>query len=810
MLKPKVEMKLSYNWLKELVDFDLSAFELAEKLTMVGLEVSAVVPWGQGLDEVVVGQVVSVKDHPQADRLSLCVVDVGSDRLQVVCGAPNVVQGQKVPVALPGTVLPDGRFIGRAEFREVESQGMICSERELGLSSDTSGIMVLDPESQVGAKLTNVLNLNDFILELDLTPNRPDCLSHVGVAREISALTGNPLRKPEVTVEEETREVESLISVEILDPVGCPRYTARVIEGVKVGPSPLWLRLRLESVGFRSVNNVVDATNYVLMELGHPLHAFDYHRLWGNRIVVRRALSGEAILTLDGRERVLDGDILVITDGHRPVALAGIMGSLGSEVTEATEDLLLESAYFDPKVIRRSAKRLGLSTEASYRFERGANPEGVIEALDRVAQLITHFAGGKVARGVVDIYPRPLGRVKLRLRSDRVNQVLGTELSEKEIKGILESLGFQVERDDGLQVMVPLFRPDVTREVDVVEEVARVYGYDKIEIRTRLSGELPVFRSSREIAARGVRDILIGLGMTEVVTNGLIDPQVLKLVDPLAKPLSIRNPLSREMSVLRPTLMPSILQVLVWNRNRGVEDLRIFELGKVFLRDGEVPLAVEKTMICGAIIGRRNRLGWDTGQENVDFFDLKGLLEVFFERISLDNFKIISYDDYIYRKGFGAQIMVGEAQIGTLGEVNNAVLERLDLKDKVFLFELDFDALLKVSQKEKRYQPLPRFPAVGRDLAVVVSEDVFSQEVEEAIYAAGGEIVESVELFDLYRGEQVPPGKKSLAFSLRYRSRQKTLSDEEVDKVHIVIVDQLKKVFGAEVRGLQDRIAEKG
>lgn len=794
-------MRVSYNWLKELVNFDLSPTELAERLTMVGLEVSEVVPWGQGLDKVVVGQVLSVEDHPQADLLSICTVDVGSDRLQIACGAPNMAKGQKVPVALPGAVFPDGSCIERVELRGVESQGMICSERELGLSSEAVGIMVLDGRSKVGARLTEVMDLADFVLELDLTPNRPDCLSHIGVAREISALTGNPLRKPDIEVREGSKKVEDLVSVEIFDQVGCPRYAARMIEGVGVGPSPDWLRLRLESIGIRSVNNVVDVTNYVLMEFGHPLHAFDYNLLSGDRIMVRRAISGESIATLDGQERRLSEEILVITDGQKPVAIAGIMGGLNSEVTERTKNLLIESAYFDPKAIRRGTQGLAISTEASHRFERGANPEGVIEALDRATQLISKVVGGEVAQGIIDEYPRPVGRVKLKVRTGKVNQILGADLPKDEVARILDALGFKVEDGKDLRVTVPPFRPDVAREIDVVEEVARMYGYNEIGTKTRASGSLTTYRSPVEKAIREVKGVLTGLGMTEVVTNSLIDPEVLKIVDPSAAPLAIKNPLSRELSVLRPTLVPNILQTLVWNKNRKVEDLSIFELGRVFMGDSEGRLPTERLMVCGAMMGKKEQPGWNTENRKVGFFDLKGLLESFFERISLDKFGIIGYDNSIYKKGVGARIIDGQGQIGTFGEVKREILERFDLKGKVFLFDLDFEALLKVLSKVKRYQPLPRFPAVERDLAITVPEALFSGSIVEAIYDAGRGLVESVNLFDLYRGEQIPTGKKGLAYSLRYRSGERTLTDQEVDEVHAAIANRLKRGFDAEVRG---------
>ncbi|MCK4272363.1 phenylalanine--tRNA ligase subunit beta, partial [bacterium] len=511
-------MKISWLWLGEYVDINLSVKQLAERLTLTGTEIASITPLAGDLSGVLVGKVISKDKHPRADRLSVCRVDVGEEILTIVCGAPNVAVGQKVPTALLGSSLPGGFKIEAREIRGVFSQGMICSERELNISGEAAGIMILADDAPVGKPLKEVIPLEDVVLEAELTRNRSDCMSMMGIAREVAIICQTSLRKPAVTLSEGQKDVDKLVRVNIKDVEGCPRYTARLIQGVKVGPSPFWLSRRIAAAGVRSINNVVDVTNYVMLELGQPLHAFDYDLLAGSKIQVRRAWRGEKFITLDEKEHILDPEVLLICDGQKPVALAGIMGGLHSEVSAGTQNILLESAYFHPAIIRRGSKKLNISTESSQRFERGVDPNGLVFALDRAAQLIAELAGGTVERGVVDRYPEHIDPLNIILRIDRVNQILGTSLSSDQVAVFMEKLGFEIDGEDPIQVRVPTFRPDISREIDLIEEVARLYGYDKIKASIRIGGTLKITQDLEEETTNKIKSALCGLGLQEVVT----------------------------------------------------------------------------------------------------------------------------------------------------------------------------------------------------------------------------------------------------------------------------------------------------
>ncbi|HID95873.1 MAG TPA: phenylalanine--tRNA ligase subunit beta [Candidatus Latescibacteria bacterium] len=797
-------MRVPYNWLKDYVDFDLSPPELANRLTMIGLEVEAIEEVKPGFEGVVVGKILSVERHPSASGLMVCWVDVGAERLPIICGAPNVREEEKVAVALQGAKLPDNRIIKRRRFKGLESAGMICSEAELGLGDDRSGIMVLPEGFRVGAPLDQALGLCDVILDLEVTPNRPDCMSLIGVAREVSVVVGKPLKLPGCPVEEGSERVEELAAVEIEDTESCPRYSARVVRGVRVGPSPAWLARRLEMTGLRPINNVVDVTNYVLMELGHPLHAFDLDRLSGRRIIVRRAAKDEVITTLDSVWRRLDEDILVIADAERPVAVAGVMGGMDSEVTDQTKDVLLESAYFHPPVVRAGAKKLDLSTEASQRFERGADFNATVGALDRAARLIAELSGGVIARGVIDQYPKRLSPPRIRLRPQRIGKILGVRIPRTRVESILTSLGCEVFRqEDTLQVCIPSFRPDLTREIDLIEEVARIYGYDRIPADERVSGSLGVEINAKERMISRIRDILTGLGMTEVVTSSLIDPAALDLFVPATSWVRISNPASHQMSVLRPALLPSLLEVTAWNLNRKVEGVKIFEVGRVFCSSGSSGSSgsiLERIQVGGAITGVRKGQSWGEGTIEVDFFDIKGIVEMTLERIGCEKVEMRHLEDGIYESSQAVEVYVDGQGLGTLGMVSPDILARFDMSQPVYGFSLDLDALLNCCKRGKRYRPLPRFPAAHRDIAVIVDDHVEAEKVAQVILSVDPILTESVDLFDVYRGGQIPAGKKSLAFSLRFRSPERTLSDEEVDQLFGRIVDRLQKDFGARLR----------
>ena len=797
-------MNVSIKWLKEYVEFDLSPEALADRLLMLGMEIESIKQLGEGLDRVVVGRINTVEKHPKADKLVLCNVDVGSGTdAQIVCGAPNAREGLVAPVALVGAQLPNGLTIKRAKIRGEESSGMLCSQQELAISDEASGLMELPEDTQIGAPIVEALGLDDVVLELEITPNRPDCLSMIGVAREISVTTGNPLTLPEIDVQEGTVDSHNLTGVTIEDPELCPRYAARVIRGVKIAPSPVWLQRRLESIGVGTINNIVDITNYVLMEYGHPLHAFDYHRLAENRIVVRRAKPGEALKTIDAEERELTPDMLVIADAENPVALAGVMGGFDSEITDQTVDVLLESAYFHPPSIRKTSKVLGMHTEASHRFERGADPEGVIPALNRAAQLIVEVAGGEVCSGIIDVYPGDREAINIELRPERVNFVLGTEIAHDDIRDILTRLGFAVS--DAFEVTVPTFRPDVAQEIDLVEEIARVYGFDNIPT-TLPRGDIPIPKvAPNEDLRERVKTYLLQCGMMEAMNYAFYHPDVfdrirLSSTDPLRQAVQIANPLSADQSIMRTTLLPSLLANAQRNRNHQINDVQFFECSKVFIPNGTDEYPNEPERVAGMITGNLGAGVYGDPLRPADFFDIKGIVEGMLDRCGLSDYTVTHTDHPAFHPGRRAEICIEDKTLCVFGEVHPEVLENYDLPNKAYLFELDFERLVDVVEPLKQFEPIPIYPGVNRDLAIVLDAEIPANRPIEIIESTGGELVSSLHLFDVYTGEQVPEGKKSLAFAIEYRSTTETLTDEIVDRVHGGILERLEQELGATLR----------
>jgi phenylalanyl-tRNA synthetase beta chain len=797
-------MNVTLNWLKAYINFEFSPNELADRLTMLGVEVESIKQPGAELEGVIVGSVTSIRPHPNADKLVLCQVDTGAtEELQIVCGAPNVREGMRAPVATIGATLPVGLTIKSAKLRGETSQGMLCSEKELELSDDAAGLMELPTDIPLGTPLSEALGLDDVVFELEITPNRPDCLSLIGVAREIRAETGNPLKLPTVELKENHINASDLTSVTIDAPDLCPRYAARLIQGIKVMESPGWLQRRLESVGIGVVNNVVDVTNFVLMEYGQPLHAFDYHKLTENRIVVRRAASGEQITTLDEVERELTPDMLVIADAEKPVALAGIMGGYDSEITEATCDVLLESAYFHPSSVRATAKALGISTEASYRFERGADPGAVLAALDRAAQLIVELAGGTVCEGSVDVYPGQQPLTEIQLRPERVNFILGTTLKATEMVEILNRLGFEVNTTgETYQVTVPTFRSDVTREIDLVEEIARVHGYDNIPT-TLPKGDIPVPASNPKTEVRRyLKHFLLATGMMEAVNYSFCDPTCFDRIrltadDPLRNTLRLRNPLSPEMSVLRTTLTPGLLENAQHNRNHQTDTIALFEIGGVFAPDGEEK---EPERVAGILAGQIGEGVYSDPYRSPDFFDLKGLVERMLEVCGIVDWTLQKTAVPTFHPGRNAEVMLNGSRLGVFGEVHPEVLDNYDLPYKAYLFEFDLEDLADAAMFAKRFEPISIYPKVARDLAIVVNKEILSDMPTELIYTTGGDSVDSVRLFDVYEGEQVPEGKKSLAYTITYHSATETLTDKAVNALHDKVVKRLNQELGAELR----------
>ncbi len=791
-------MKITYRWLGEFIDLTWDWRELVQRLTMSGPETKSVEDLAEGLRHVVVGQVLACKPHPRADRLSVCTVELGNQTAEVVCGAPNVAAGQKVPVALPGARLAGGLQIEAARIRGVLSAGMICAEDELGLGDDHRGIMVLDPALVPGTPLAEALGLDDVVLEFEVTPNRPDCLSAMGLAREVRALTGAAVRLPPVELAPGGPACRDSVQIRIEAPADCPRYVGQVVRGVRVGPSPAWLQRRLRAIGQRPINNVVDVTNYVLFELGQPLHAFDLSRLDGAQIVVRRARSGERLETLDGQLRALDEEVLVIADAAQPVALAGIMGGSASQVSEQTTDILIEGAYFERRRVRAGAKRLAVSTEASLRFERGVDWAMTPVAVARAAHLIARLAGGQPAPEPIDAIVAPLETPTVRLRAARANALLATSLTAAQMAATLRRLGCTVALEGPvLQVQVPSYRPDLQREVDLIEEVGRIHGYDGIEGRAAARGEwlrppTVAQRLERELCQRAV-----GLGFDEVTTNTVIEQRWLELAGESGA-LALANPPSEALSRLRTALCTSLLDVARRNLRRRLDRVAIFEIGTCFRQEAGQRAHREYRRLGLLWIGRATRSTWQADQRDVDLLDLKGALE---DLLDGRNLRLVPADSPMLRPGRSTRVEVEGVPCGILGEVNPPLASWFDLDRPAHIFELELDALAQVwAQPRPSFRPLPKYPAIERDLAVVVPESVTWECICQHVRAASPALLESVALFDVYRGGQIPPGHKSMAFSVCLRSATGTLEDRQADGEMARIVARLSAEVGAELR----------
>jgi len=804
-------MQVSLRWLKDYVDIDLTPAEVADCLTMTGLEVDAVREVGPSFTHVVVAKILSIRPHPNADKLHLCDVTTGAETLPIVCGADNIHEGDVVPLARVGATIPGGYTIKRSKLRGEYSDGMLCSEEELAIGEDATGIMILSPDLPLGGDLAEVLDLKDTVFDIGITPNRSDCLSMIGIAREIAALTGRTVRLPEIRFQERDEDIQGLASVQILDPDLCPRYTARMVRNVTVGPSPLWMRLRLEAVGLRSISNVVDVTNFVMMELGQPLHAFDYRFLEENRIVVRRSTQGERFVSLDEKERILKADTLMICDGVKPVAIAGIMGGFNSEIKPDTRDILLESAYFTPSSIRRSARDLGMSTDAAFRFERGIDPEGLVRALDRAAQLTAQLSGGSICRGRIDEHPRQVKTVEeISLRCGRANAVLGTKIPAADMAKILENLGMEVSRKEGGEeeylVKPPSFRVDITREIDLVEEIARIHGYHHIPVTLPLAGMVPAHRSLRRVLEEKIRNHLTSNGLSEVITYSFISPDAadilaLNVEDERRKVVSISNPLTEEQSVMRTTLIYGLLKVMRENVNAGDYNLKIFEFGKIFLQGKPGELPTEKKRLGCLMTGMRDNELWSLGEPGVDFYDLKGCVESLTDSLGLNGvqFRSKARETFLH-PGRACGIFLGEKSIGFMGEVHPDVLSRMDLKNRALVFEVDVDAISGEVPQSVTYREFSRYPESSRDVAFVIDSTMEVGDMLDMALSTGEDLLERVRIFDVYAGAGIPEGKKSLGLRFTYRSFTATLTDDTVNRVHSTIVQRIVDRTGAQIR----------
>lgn len=810
-------MQVSFKWLKEYVDIDITPQELADKLTAAGVVVEHVECLNKGIENVVVGKVLEAQPHPNSDHLNLCKVTTdGEDELQVVCGASNVRKGQLIPFAQVGANLPGGVKIKRAKLRGTESQGMICSAKELGINEEgltqeqREGILVLDPEAPLGNNVVDYLNLDDYILELDLTPNRSDCLSVINIAREIGAILGREVKLPAIDFIETEKPVEDLAKVEIAAPENCHRYVARMVEGVKIKPSPQWLQHKLRTAGVRSINNVVDITNFVMLEYGQPLHAFDYTLLKDGKVIVRLAEENEKITTLDGNERELTTEMLLITDPEKAVGIAGVMGGENTEITDETTTILIESAYFAPTNIRRTSTKLGLRSDASIRFEKGINMETVVAAANRAAQLMEQLAEGKVLKGMIDNYPTPKERTEVTLEMNKVNAVLGTELSFTEIKDILTRLNFAITKEinDTITVTVPPYRPDVTISEDLIEEVARLYGYDNIPTTLPYGATNQGKRTTEQIFRDNVINILANKGLNEMINFSFInrnnlDKLLLASDDVKRDVVNVLNPLSEEQGIMRTSLVPGLLDSMRRNINRRNEDIAGFELGKVYLANGfpenkELP---EETWMLGVAVRGNLASGWQHKGESVDFYFLKGMAQDLFQQLNLDEPVVeLCTDNPTYHPGRTANIFLKGAKVGVMGEIHPQVAENYDLLPRNYVLELNIDQLFTMVKGTHRYQQLPKYPAVTRDLAVVVKDEVTANQLMDEIKVQGGELLKDIAIFDLYKGNQIQEGCKSIAFSLAFQAQDRTLTDVEINEIHEKIQNSLAEKFAASLR----------
>lgn len=808
-------MKFTLSWLNQFISTEgLSPAQLADKLTMLGLEVDAVTELHVELEQIITARVSAVSRHPDADKLTVCTVDTGSEEIQVVCGAPNVRPGMLSALARPGIRLPDGTKIKKSKVRGVTSAGMLCSAKELGISDDHGGILDLNSNLPIGQSLATALGLRDTVIEVDLTPNRPDCASVRGIAREVGGFTGSD-PSPLVDAITPLTGKDVGFEVHIQAPDLCPRYAARRLTNVSIGPSPQWMQRQLIAVGMRPINNIVDITNFVMLESGQPLHAFDFETLQDAQIVVRRPQSHETSLTtLDGQERALDPEMLLICDGRRPVALAGVMGGLETEITATTTSILLESACFNPVSIRRTARKLGIPSEASYRFERGVDPELATSALERAVNLMVQYAGAQADQDGIDAYPGQKPPVHLRLRLERVQTLLGISLDSEEVARYLRGIGFVVTALDAqaLQVTVPSFRIDIDREIDLIEEVARLYGYNEIPATQ------PVIRMDypRRDDLRNLRQetahILTAQGFYEAINYSFI-PEInldhcrLTETDPRRRVTRLINPLSEEQAIMRSMLLPGMLENIRRNINFQRADIRLFETGKVFLQHAANSLPEERLSLCAVVSGCRHPDAEPIHYSSLhsDFLDIKGavvnLLRVL--RISgCDGSRMFQtgntqpYCD----PGCAMVIKNGEQIIGSLGAVHRETLKEFGIKQPVYFCEIDLQDLLGMSKEPKKFNPLPRYPSVRRDMSLVVPDSVPAGELLEAIHTQQQKYVESADIFDVYRGKPIQPGYKSVSLSITYRSATATLDDQSVDKVHDKIVNSLMAVFSARYR----------
>ena len=792
-------MKVPYKWLKDYVDVDINAKELGDILTLSGSKLEEVITSGEEMQNVVTGKILKIEPHPDAEKLVVCQVEVGKEEpIQIVTGANNMSEGDIVPVALHGSTLPGGVKIKKDKLRGIVSNGMMCSAEEIGVTEENPvhGLMILDKDTKVGKDIKDVLGLDNPVLDFEITSNRPDCLSIIGMARETAATLNIKYRKPKFDFNETAENnIKDKLTVEVKDKL-CKRYMARVVKNIKIEPSPAWMQERLTLAGVRPINNIVDITNFVMIELGQPMHAFDKRMISSNKIVVERAKEGEKFTTLDGTERTLSKNQLMIKNGDKSVAIAGIMGGLNSEVTEDTNEIIFESANFDGTNIRVSSQKLALRTEASGRYEKDLDPNLCEEALNRACNLIQELNAGEIAEGVTDIYPEKITEHYVEVDYKWINEFLGTKLSKEEMKGYLDRLELDTEiNGDILKVLSRTFRSDINIREDIAEEVARIHGYNVIDSTVIQSPSIRMGKSRKQIIKDMVVESLLASGLNESISYSFISPKVFdKILIPkdseLRNVVKIRNPLGEDFSVMRTTTLHSMMEALQRNYSRSNEFARLFEIGKVYIpASNECKIPEEKNVITVGMYG------------NVDYFDLKGVIENLLEILGIENVSYVrESENPTFHPGKTASVMLKNKCLGIMGEIHPDVAENYGVEERCYIAEMNLDELIENTSITKEYKPIPKFPAVTRDIAVLVDENILVQQIEDIIKRQGSSILESYKLFDVYKGKQVPEGKKSVAYSITYRDENKTLTEKEVEKVHNKIVNTLEHLIGAELR----------
>ena len=794
-------MKVAMSWFNEFTDVsDIEPKEYADALTMSGSMVDGIEHLGDELQNVVTGKIIDIKKHENADTLQICMLDTGSgEPLQIVTGATNVKVGQIVPVALHGAKLAGGVTIKKGKLRGVASNGMLCSHEELGITPEELGyepeygILILDPDTPVGKDIKEVFDLNETVFDFEITSNRPDCQSVIGLARETAVTFDRAfnLKKPEAKGNDE--DVNDFAKVTVKDSEYCPRYCARMVKNVKIGPSPAWMVKRLKASGIRSINNIVDITNYLLLEYGQPMHAFDLRDVSGSHIIVRRANDGEMITTLDEQEHKLDSSMLVIADEQRAVAVAGVMGALNSEVKDDTTTVLFESANFDGASVRVTAKKLGMRTEASAKYEKGLDPNMTLDAVNRACELVEMLGAGEVVGGVIDIHGTLPGKRELKLRPDKINAFLGADISTEFMVDTLRKLDFEVDTET-MTVKAPTYRADVEAEADIAEEIVRIYGYNKIE-STLMSGNITAGgKNARQSYTDSVKRILTAQGMYEILTYSFTNPNVFDRLrieenSPLRNVITITNPLGEENSIMRTTTISSMLEIMEKNYKQRNTSAALFEIGKIYLpKEGEL-LPDEREVVTLGMYGKG------------DFYTIKGMVEGIFDASGIENYKYAPQkDNPTYHPGRCAQIFVDGKAAGCIGQIHPSVSADYSMDTECYVAEIDFEMLFDAANHKRVYKKLPKYPSVSRDIAILVDDSVLSGDIVDTIKRAGGKLLDHVEFFDAYKGAQIPKGKKSMAYSAVLRAEDRTLTDEDISRVMDKILKSLKNNLGAELR----------